>query len=155
MIPQSVRRHALGALAVGCLISGVLMASRLFAGSTSGAHGFSSEKMANHLAKQVGLSDTQTQQVKQVIDSHQDEMTARFGALRTARQALRSAAETSPLDDGAVRTAAQALAQAEGDSAILHAQIHSQILPILTDEQRQKFSALHEGGWRSHSHRSE
>jgi len=59
----------------------------------------------------------------------------------------------TPVNEGAIRNAAQALAEAEGDAALLHAQIHAQILPLLNADQQQKFAAFgaeHRGRW-SHS----
>ena len=72
-------------------------------------------------------------------------MTAQFQALKSARQTLRQATLANPVDEGAIRGAAQALGQAEGDAALLRAQVHAQILPLLNADQQQKFASLAEG----------
>jgi len=119
----------------------------------AGGHPFSSGKMVDHMAQRLNLTDAQTQQVRQILDSRQAQMTAQLQALKSARQALHQATMATPVDEGAIRNAAQALAQAEGDAALLHAQIHAQILPLLNADQQQKFAtfgAEHRGRW-SHS----
>lgn len=115
------------------------------AAASGGAGPLSSEKMAGHLTRKLNLSEAQAQQVQQILDARQAQMTAQFQALKNARQALRQATLASPVDEGAIRNAAQALAQAEGDAALLHAQVHAQILPLLNADQQQKFATLGEG----------
>jgi Spy/CpxP family protein refolding chaperone len=111
----------------------------------------SSEKMISHMTRKLGLSDAQAQQVQQIFDSRQAQMTAQFQALKTARQALHAATQAIPVNEGSIRNAAAALAQAEGDAALLRAQVHAQILPLLNTDQQQKFSTLGEGeGHRGH-----
>lgn len=105
----------------------------------------SSEKMVSHMTRKLGLSDAQAQQVQQIFDSRQAQMSAQFQALKTARQALHAATLTMPVNEGAIRNAAASLAQAEGDAALLRAQVHAQILPLLNTDQQQKFSTLGEG----------
>jgi len=119
----------------------------------AGGHPFSSEKMVDHMAQRLNLTDAQTQQVKQILDGRQAQMTSQFQALKSARQALHQATMAAPVNEGAIRNAAQALAQEEGDAALLHAQIHAQIIPLLSSDQQQKFAAFgaeHHGRW-SHS----
>ena len=111
---------------------------------------FSSEKMVSHMTRKLALSDAQAQQVQQIFGSRQAQMTAQFQALKSAHQALRQATMASPVDESAIRGAAQALAQAEGDAALLRAQIHAQILPLLNADQQQKFATLGEGGHGGH-----
>src|SRR6185369_12663313 len=105
----------------------------------------SSGRMVRHMTRKLNLSETQAQQIQQVFDSRQTQMTAQFEALKSARQTLRQATLANPVNEGAIRGAAQALAQAEGDAAVLRAQVHAQILPLLNADQQQKFSTLGEG----------
>jgi Spy/CpxP family protein refolding chaperone len=130
------------ALFARAVLAGLLLAAQGFAGGPDSGQPFSTEKMMTHLTHQLNLTDAQASQIKQVLDSHQDQMTAQFSALKAARQALRQASQTNPVDESAIRAAAQALGQAEGDHALLHAQIRSQILPFLSDEQKQKLATL-------------
>ena len=124
----------------------------------AGGRPFSAEKMVDHMARRLSLTDAQTQQVKQVLESRQAQMAAQFQALKSARQALHQATMTTPVNEGAIRDAAQALAQAEGDAALLHAQVHAQILPLLNADQQQKFATFgagHHGRWSHPSGESE
>jgi len=144
---QAIRR-SLARLAV----AGVICASQAFASPAAAQP--SSDKMLSHMAARLNLSDAQTQQVKQIFDSRQAQMATTFQALRSARQSLQQATKTTPVNEGAIRNAAQALAQAEGDLALLHAQVHAQILPLLNADQQQKFASFGEGRrghWKSHS----
>lgn len=144
-----IQKMAARLIVAGALFAGQAATSpALAAGRT-----FSADKMVNHMAKRLNLSDAQAQQVKQIFDSRQAQMAAQFQALRTARQALHQATMASPVNEGAIRNAAQALAQAEGDAALLRAQVHAQILPLLNADQQQKFAtfgAEGRGRW-SHS----
>lgn len=101
-----------------------------------------SDRMVGHLTKQLGLSDAQAQQVKQIIDSKTDKMSAARTAMMMSREGLRKASQASPVDEAAIRSAAQALGAAEGDNALLQAQMHAQIVQVLNDEQKQKFAAM-------------
>lgn len=124
----------------------------------AGGRPFSSEKMVDHMAQRLNLTDAQSQQIRQILDSRQAQMAAQFQTLKSARQALHQATITTPVNEGAIRNAAQALAQAEGDAALLHAQIRAQILPLLNSDQQQKFAAFgggHHGRWSHPSGESE
>ena len=134
----------------------LVVAAALFTGQAAlspaaAAGGFPpSEKMVNRMTRRLNLSEAQAQQVQQILDQHQAQMTAQFQALKSAREALRQATLANPVNEGAIRSAAQALAQAEGDAALLRAQVHAQILPLLNADQQQKFATLGEGGHRGH-----
>ncbi|MGH9441603.1 MAG: Spy/CpxP family protein refolding chaperone [Thermoanaerobaculia bacterium] len=134
-------RSIAGPLAVGALLVGA-QAIGAAPATAGGLHSFSSDRMVAHMASRLSLTDAQSQQVKQVFDARQAQMATQFQAVGSARQALREASLTSPVNEGAIRNAAQALAQAEGDAALLRAQVHAQIASLLTPDQQQKFAAL-------------
>jgi Spy/CpxP family protein refolding chaperone len=143
-------------LAIRATVAAGLFAVQAAMSPVAAAGGpFSSGRMVSHMTRNLNLSDTQAQQVQQVFDSRQAQMTAQFQALKSARQTLRQATLANPVDEGAIRGAAQALGQAEGDAALLRAQVHAQILPLLNADQRQKFATLaegHRGHWSRGSH---
>jgi Spy/CpxP family protein refolding chaperone len=130
------------------LAARTIVAAALFAGQglaspvLAAGRPFSSDRMVSHMTKRLNLDDAQAQKIKAILDGDQAPMKAQFQALRTARQALRQATMASSVNEGAIRNAAQALAQAEGDAALLRAQVHAQIVPILNAEQQQKFAAF-------------
>jgi len=143
------------------LIAGaVLLCGQALAVTPAAAEGLrplSSDRMISHLTARLGLTDAQAAQIKQVLDARQSQMTAQFQAVGSARQALRQATLASPVNEGAIRNAAQALAQAEGDAALLHAQVHALIVPLLTPDQQQKFAAAAmepRHFWKMHSPRA-
>jgi Spy/CpxP family protein refolding chaperone len=133
----------------------LLAAAVLFAAVASpaiaGGHAASPDRMVNGMAKRLSLTDAQVALVRQIFDAHHDQMKAQFQALRTAREALRQATVVIPVNEGAIRNAAQALAQAEGDAALLRAQVRAQIVPLLNADQQQKFATFGTGprgaGW--------
>ncbi len=127
------------------IAAGLLAARALASPPIAVGRGFSPDRMVERMASRLSLSDAQIQQVRQIFQAHQDEMTARFQALRTAHQALRQATLQTPVNEGAIRNAAQALAQAEGDAALLRAQVRAQILPLLDADQQQKLGSLESG----------
>ncbi len=150
---QSVRKGA-----ARLLVAGVLFAAQAISLPAAAAggppHAMSPDKMLAHMTTALGLSDAQAQQIKQVLDSHQAQMTAQGETLKTAREALHQASMASPVNEASIRSAAQAVGQAEGDAALLHAQVHAQILPLLNSDQQQKFSTFGAGrreGWSSHT----
>jgi Spy/CpxP family protein refolding chaperone len=137
------------AAAARIVVAAVLFGAQALASPAAAAggppHPMSSDRMLAHMTTQLNLTDAQAQQIKQVLDSHQVQMTAQGETLKTAREALHQAASASPVNEAAIRSAAQAVGQAEGDAALLHARVHALILPLLNSDQRQKFSAFGEG----------
>jgi len=132
-------------MAARVIVGAVLLGGQALAvppAAAEGLHPFTSDRMASHLTARLGLTDAQSAQITQVLDASQSQMAAQFQALGSARQALRQATLASPVNEGAIRNAAQALAQAQGDAALLRAQVHAQIVPLLTPDQQQKFAAI-------------
>ena len=133
-------------MAIRATIAAAIFAAPAAISPAAAAGGpFSSGRMVGRMSRKLNLSDSQAQQVQQIFDSRQAQMTAQFQALKNARQTLREATLANPVNEGAIRGAAQALGQAEGDAAVLRAQIHAQILPLLNADQQQKLATLGEG----------
>jgi Spy/CpxP family protein refolding chaperone len=88
------------------------------------------------LLGRLNLTDAQRTQVRDVMDRHQEETRAAQIKMREAREALRKAVETVPLDEGLVLEKADAVGRLEGDLAVLRARIHSEVYALLTAEQR-------------------
>lgn len=84
----------------------------------------------------LNLTDAQKQQVQDIESRHRDEAQQIAERLRTAMEAQRKAMETEPVNDGLIRTATQQLAEVEADAAIARAHLRSEILAILTADQR-------------------
>jgi len=98
--------------------------------------------MAQHIAKKLGLSDEQTQQVQGIFANHQSELSGQFDRLKTAKSALFDAVHADSFDESAVRAAAANVAQVEADLAVSHAKIASEVRAILTPDQQAKAKEL-------------
>jgi len=146
MIPNtSTKIDSIRRVAARLIVGAVLFGGQAFASpasATGAGNPFSSDRMLAHMTRQLNLTDAQAQQVKQVLDARQSQISAQFQSLKSAREALHQAVLASPVNEGAIRNAAAALGQAEGDAALLHAQVHAQIVPLLTPDQQQKFATF-------------
>jgi Spy/CpxP family protein refolding chaperone len=80
------------------------------------------------------LTDAQREQVKAIRDAHAEEMKPVLERVQKARQAI----NTVVLTGGDVRGAALEIGTAEGELAFQQAQIETEIVALLTPEQKQK-----------------
>jgi Spy/CpxP family protein refolding chaperone len=144
MSVQSIRKSIFATAAAALILAGGVLAGRMAAGPLSGGRHVSVEKMFNRIADRIDLSASQRDQVKGVLRTHKDAIVAQLQAARTARQDLRQAISASPFDEAAIRGKAAQIGQVEGDGAVLRAQIRSEILPILNDEQKQNLETFHQ-----------
>ena len=90
----------------------------------------------------LNLSDTQLDQVKDVMARHRPEMEAASKKMQAARQAQQKAVTATPFDEGAIRAAADATGAAASDAAVLRARVRSEIWTLLTPEQQTKATAV-------------
>jgi Spy/CpxP family protein refolding chaperone len=143
MSVQTLRKSAFATVAAGLILAGGVWAGRMAAGPLSGGRRLSVQRMFNRIADRLDLSDSQREQVKGVLRTHKDAIVAQIQASRKAREDVRLAISATPFDEGAIRARAASLGQVEGDGAVLRAQIRSEILPILNDDQKQKLETMH------------
>lgn len=94
------------------------------------------------MLRQLELTEDQRAQVRQVMDSHRDELRAIGERVMAAHRAQRDAVTAAQFDEQAVRTRAAELAAAEADAAVLHAKVHSEVFAVLTPEQQAKAAEL-------------
>jgi Spy/CpxP family protein refolding chaperone len=92
--------------------------------------------------RELGLTDTQREQVRTAMGAHKGEFDAIATRLRTARTALQDAVTAATFDEGAVRAKAADLAAVEADAAVLRAKAHAEVWALLTPEQQQKAQQL-------------
>jgi Spy/CpxP family protein refolding chaperone len=137
-----VRKSALGAVIAAAILAGGLWAGRIAAGPIGHGRHFSAERVFGRIADKLDLSETQRTQVKDVLRSHKDAIAADIKSVHDARSGLHAAIEASPMDENAIRARAAQLGRAEGDAAILRAQIRAEILPILNDDQKENLAAF-------------
>jgi Spy/CpxP family protein refolding chaperone len=60
------------------------------------------------------------------------------------REELRDLIMAGTVDEGLIRQRAEALGRVEAEGALLRARIHSEIWPILNNEQRAKVATFHQ-----------
>jgi Spy/CpxP family protein refolding chaperone len=87
---------------------------------------------------QLDLSDSQRDQVRSIMDSHDAELKDVGSRAATARKNLEDAITADAVDEGLIRTRAAELATVEADMAVLRARISSEVFKILTTEQQTK-----------------
>ena len=92
--------------------------------------------------RELNLTDTQREQVKQIVDSRQQETRALIEREMAARNALRAATTSASFDEGLVRSKAAELATIAADLAVSRARIFADVFPMLTPEQQAKVKEL-------------
>lgn len=144
---QQVRRSILIAAAFVAVAGMGLFAGRIFGGQLAPGDGHGApraQRMFDHLADKLELSDAQKTQVRGVLKAHADEILAQVQAGMDARKALHDAVMAQPSDENVIRSLAAKVGEVHGNGAMLIVKIRSEIWPILTAEQQQKFVAFHE-----------
>src|SRR5499426_1143610 len=146
-----IRKSILVLVATGALVVGGFWAGRLIAGPLWGHLGFPATAhfgdIANHfdhIANVLALSDLQKAQIKRVVRSHGEEILSQIQSQIAMREALGEVIMAGTVDEGLIRQRAEALGRVEVEGALLRARIHSEIWPILNDEQRAKIASFHQ-----------
>ena len=90
----------------------------------------------------MNLTDAQREQVKQIVDSRQQETRATAERAIAAHDALRAATTSASFDEGLVRAKAAEVAAVDADMAVARARIFADVFQILTPEQQAKAKQL-------------
>ena len=91
---------------------------------------------------QLGLTEAQHDQIRGIVENHQAELQQVRQRADEARTALRKSEMAEPFNEGAIRAASDALNAATTDGAVLRARMRSEMLQVLTAEQRAKIAQL-------------
>jgi Spy/CpxP family protein refolding chaperone len=89
---------------------------------------------------QIGLTDAQREQIRQIRQSHQEEVQALAQEGGPAREALRTAILNA--DANAIQNAGTAVASEIVKGALLAAKVQAEVQSVLTDEQKAKLKDL-------------
>ena len=92
--------------------------------------------------RELNLTDAQREQVRQIVDSRQQETRAIGERAMAARQALRTATTSPSFDEALVRAKAAEVAAIDADMAVARARIFADVFQILTPEQQAKVKEL-------------
>jgi len=95
------------------------------------------------LARDLNLTDAQKTQIKAITDSFRESDKALHDQLRTLHQSEPDPM-TGAFDEAAVRAAAEARAKIQIELEVSHAKMMSQILGVLTAEQKAQLQAHHD-----------
>jgi protein CpxP len=90
----------------------------------------------------LNLTDTQKDQVKQLMLQYRQQNQTAADGLRTAMDAQRKAVETIPADEGLIRSTTPALVEAETEMAIQQARLQGEIFALLTPDQQAQVRKL-------------
>ncbi len=97
-----------------------------------------------NLRAEANLTDEQRAQIKQVLQSHKDEIGDQFKTGRDARRSMREAVEAGGPESTGALAGADAIAAVARSRALLIARITSEIRPILTADQLKLAQATRE-----------
>ena len=92
--------------------------------------------------RELNLSETQQQQVRDVMQLYREQNRTAAEQLRTATEAQRKAVETLPVNEGLIRSTTLALVEAQTELAIQRARMHSEIFMLLTPAQQEQAKKL-------------
>ena len=150
---------AIAALGIVGAAAGVFAAARdqntnqppaPFSGNGPGVHGRGGRGwgpggplgMMPMLGRQLQLSDSQRDQVKAIAQSHRDEWQGLAQRARTAHQALAAAVTADAVDETLIRQKSAEVAAVDADMAVARAHAHTEVLQVLTADQKNKLKEL-------------
>lgn len=90
----------------------------------------------------LDLTDAQRDQIRTIVDNHRVELQQVGQRTQDARKAMRQAESAEAFNEGAIRAASDTLHAAQTDGAVLRARMRTEVLQVLTPEQRAKATQL-------------
>jgi len=84
----------------------------------------------------LNLSPQQQDQVKAIMDSHQDELKGLADREMAARKALEASIAADALDENTIRSRSADLGAVEADMAVSRAHIRAEVFQVLTPDQQ-------------------
>jgi protein CpxP len=119
-----------------------------------GPHGFGGPGSGfHHMLKQLDLTTDQQSQVKTVFDKEKTTMKPLMEQMRQNHEAMKALEASGPFDETKTRALATQNAQTMIELQVEHARIKSQIMQILTADQKAKLAQIqadHKGHWGEH-----
>ncbi len=102
------------------------------------------DQQGHRLAKELGLSKEQTEQVKAIFLKHRDEIAPLRKEMMSERRELRNLIQSEKPDEAAIREQVKKISATGGDLAVRWAKMSQEVRTVLTPEQIKKFQALQE-----------
>jgi Spy/CpxP family protein refolding chaperone len=91
---------------------------------------------------QLNLTAQQRDQIKTIMESHQDEMKTLASSEMSARQGLEQAVSADTLDEATIRQRAANLGAIEADTAVARAHLRAEVWQVLTADQQKQAKTL-------------
>ncbi len=88
--------------------------------------------------RQLDLTDAQRQEVRAIFDQNQRTLRATAEQLGRAKRALHEVVTSDWVNESEIRVRAEALGLAEGDAAVVRADLYVQLWRVLTTEQQRR-----------------
>jgi protein CpxP len=92
--------------------------------------------------QRLDLSDAQKARVKEILDSHQNDLRALGTRAMTAHEALDTATTSDSFDEATVRTRAAEAAGVDADMAVMRARVYNEVYQILTPDQQKQLKQV-------------
>jgi Spy/CpxP family protein refolding chaperone len=105
-------------------------------------HGPGLERLLHRLGDELGLTDTQRDEIDAILAAGQPTVEALREQLVDARQAFRDSNDPVIFDEAAARAFAESQSQLHADLMVETMRLHSQVLSVLTEEQREQLDEL-------------
>jgi len=92
--------------------------------------------------RRLGLSEAQGVQIRAIVKQNAEILRTTDGKVRAGRRALREAVMSDWVNEGEIRSLAAELATLEGDAAVELANLHVQVLELLTPDQQARLAQM-------------
>ncbi|HEX8922233.1 MAG TPA: Spy/CpxP family protein refolding chaperone, partial [Pyrinomonadaceae bacterium] len=96
--------------------------------------------LLGHLSRELNLTEDQKAQIKKIADSAEESTKALREQMRSLHESQPDPLSAGTFDEAAVRAAAQARANVQVELEVAHARTMSQVLAVLTTEQKAQLS---------------
>jgi periplasmic protein CpxP/Spy len=111
-------------------------------GGPFGGRGGFGPDLAGLPLRQLNLTETQQQQIRDVTQQYRDQNRQAAEQLRVAMEAQRTAVDTLPVNEGLIRSTTQSLVEAQTELAIQRARMQADIFTLLTPAQQEQLKKL-------------
>lgn len=128
-----------GVLALALAVAGVALAQGMHHGM---GHGFNFEHMLNYYADALDLSTAQQDQIKAIWAKEKPTLEPLMQQMHQFHSDMEKLSDSGTFDEAKVRTLATQQSQTMIEMAVQHARIKSEMLQVLTPDQRTKFTQL-------------
>jgi len=128
-----------GALVLALAVAGAALAQGMHHGM---GHGFNFDRMLNYYADALDLSSAQQGQIKGIWEKEKPTVQPLMQQMKQFHSDMNKLEQSGPFDEAKVRALATQQSQTMIELAVQHARIKSEMMQVLTPDQRTKFAQL-------------